>query len=83
MSDALFRIARNKPLLIFASIVVLFQLANAAMFPIMARALTKRIPELATAVIAICILAPQFVVAVIAPAIGSIAQRWGRRRTFL
>ena len=83
LSDAVLRIARNKPLLIFASIVVLFQLANAAMLPIMAGALTKRLPELATAVIAICILAPQFVVAVIAPAIGSMAQRWGRRHLLM
>jgi predicted MFS family arabinose efflux permease len=71
--------ARNRPLLIFASIVVLFQLTNAAMLPIMAGSLTTRVPEWATAVIAICILAPQFVVVAIAPWIGRLAQSWGRR----
>ena len=54
-------------LLVFAAAVVLFQLSNAAMLPIMAGSLTARAPEWATAVIAICILAPQFVVAAIAP----------------
>ena len=69
----------NKPLLIFASAVVVFQVSNAAMLPIMAGALTIRAPEWATVVIAICILAPQFVVAAIAPYVGRTAQSWGRR----
>jgi MFS family permease len=76
-------IARNRPLLVFASIVVLFQLANAAMLPIMAGSLTTRLPEWATVVIAMCILAPQFVVVAIAPSIGRIAQSWGRRRLLI
>jgi MFS family permease len=66
-------------LLIFASAVVLFQLSNAAMLPIMAGSLTARAPQWATVVIAIRILAPQFVVAVIAPWVGRTAQCWGRR----
>jgi MFS family permease len=75
----LLRISRNPALLIFAVAIVLFQLSNAAMLPIMAGSLTMRVPEWATAVIAICILAPQFVVAVIAPSVGRTAQSWGRR----
>ena len=78
-SDALAGLASNRPLLIFASAIVLFQLSNAAMLPIMAGSLTTRAPEWATVVIAICILAPQFVVAVIAPWVGRTAQSWGRR----
>jgi MFS family permease len=69
----------NRAFLIFAAAIVLFQLSNAAMLPIMAGALTNRAPEWATAVIAICILAPQFVVAAIAPWVGRTAQSWGRR----
>jgi MFS family permease len=49
------------------------------MLPIMAGSLTTRAPQWATVVIAICILAPQFVVAVIAPWVGRTAQSWGRR----
>jgi hypothetical protein len=78
-SNALTSVARNWALLIFASAIVLFQLSNAAMLPIMAGSLTVRAPEWATAVIAICILAPQFVVAAIAPFVGRTAQSWGRR----
>jgi MFS family permease len=59
--------------------MVLFQLANAAMLPIMAGLLTMRAPEWATPVLAICILAPQFVVAAIAPWVGGQAESWGRR----
>ncbi|HET7680597.1 MAG TPA: MFS transporter [Xanthobacteraceae bacterium] len=69
----------NRPFLIFAAAIVLFQLSNAAMLPIMAGSLTNRSPQWATAVIAICILAPQFVVAAIAPWVGRMAQSWGRR----
>ena len=72
-------LARNRALLIFAAAIVLFQLANAAMLPIMAGMLTMRAPETATPVLAICILAPQFVVAAIAPWVGREAQSWGRR----
>ena len=77
--DDLLSILRNRALLIFAAAIVLFQLSNAAMLPIMAGSLTMRVPRWATAVVAICILAPQFVVAVIAPSVGRTAQSWGRR----
>jgi MFS family permease len=69
----------NQPLLIFSLAVVLFQLSNAAMLPIMAGSLTNRAPQWATVILAICILAPQFVVAVIAPWVGRTAQSRGRR----
>jgi MFS family permease len=69
----------NRALLIFAAAVVLFQLANAAMLPIIAGILTMRTPETATLVLSICIFAPQFVVAAIAPWVGRKAQSWGRR----
>jgi MFS family permease len=78
-SEALGSIARSRALLIFASAVVLFQLSNAALLPIMAGSLTIRAPQWATAIVAICILGPQFVVAAIAPWVGRTAQSWGRR----
>jgi len=62
---------------------MLFQLANAAMLPILAGILTKRAPETAALVLAICILVPQFVVVAIAPRVGLKAQRWGRRPLLL
>jgi MFS family permease len=78
-SYALAGLVRNGPLLIFASSILLFQLSNAALLPIMAGSLTTRAPQWATIVIAICILAPQFVVALIGPRVGRTAQSWGRR----
>jgi MFS family permease len=78
-SDASAGLFRNGPLLIFASSILLFQLSNAALLPIMAGSLTTRAPQWATVVIAICILAPQFVVALIGPRVGRTAQSWGRR----
>jgi MFS family permease len=78
-SHALTGLSGNQPLLIFASAIVLFQLSNAAMLPIMAGSLTTDAPRWATVIIATCILAPQFVVAAIAPWVGRTAQSWGRR----
>ena len=72
-------LAGNRALLVFAAAIVLFQLANAAMLPIVAGPLTKGAPQTATAVLAILILAPQFVVAFIAPWVGRKAQSWGRK----
>ncbi len=69
----------NAALLVFAAAIILFQFANAAMLPLMAALLTKRVPETATLILSVCILAPQFVVAMIAPKVGRLAQDWGRR----
>ena len=69
----------NGALLVFAGAIILFQFANAALLPLMATLLTKRVPETATLILSVCILAPQFVVAMIAPKVGRLAQDWGRR----
>ncbi len=69
----------NRPLLIFTACVALFQLANAAMLPLMASIITKRSSVWATALVAACVVVPQLVVAAFSPAVGRWAQRWGRR----
>lgn len=66
-------------LLILTGSVLLFQFANAAMLPLVGSAMTIRSGAGATALVAACIIVPQFVVAVISPAIGEAAQTWGRR----
>jgi MFS family permease len=78
-SDALRSLARNRPLMIFASAVFLFQLANAAALPTMAGLLAARLHETATLILSVCIFAPQFVVVAIAPAVGRRAESCGRR----
>jgi predicted MFS family arabinose efflux permease len=73
----------DRPLLTFTACVAIFQLANAAMLPLMAGIVTKRSSVLATLLVAACVVVPQIVVAVFSPAVGRWAQRWGRRPMLL
>jgi predicted MFS family arabinose efflux permease len=69
----------DRRLLIFAGCILLFQLANAAMLPLMGGILTTRSSEWASTLIAACIVLPQLVVAGSAPWVGRMADFWGRR----
>jgi MFS family permease len=69
----------DRRLLIFAGCILLFQLANAAMLPLMGGILTLRSSEWATTLIGACIVVPQIVVAGCAPWVGRVADSWGRR----
>jgi predicted MFS family arabinose efflux permease len=73
----------NRPLLTFTACVAIFQLANAAMLPLMAGIVTKRSSVGATLLVAACVVVPQIIVAVFSPAVGRWAQRWGRRPMLL
>ncbi len=72
-----------RPLLAFAAANALFQLANAAMLPLMGSILTMRSANWATVLIAACIIVPQLVVALISPWVGRRADSWGRRPLLL
>jgi MFS family permease len=74
---------RQRPLLIFAAAILLLQLANAAMLPIMAGVVTTRSSQWAPVLIAACIIVPQAIVALMSPAVGRKAQQWGRRPILL
>jgi predicted MFS family arabinose efflux permease len=74
---------RQRPLLIFASSVLLLQLANAAMLPLMAGVVTTRSSQWAPVLIAACIIVPQAIVAAMSPTVGAKAQAWGRRPILL
>jgi MFS family permease len=69
----------NRRLLIFATCILLFQLANAAMLPLMGSILTMRSSVWASTLIGACIVVPQLIVAGFAPSIGRVADSWGRR----
>ena len=73
----------DRRLLVFAGCILLFQMANAAMLPLMGGILTMRVSEWASTLIAGCIVVPQLIVAGFAPAIGCAADRWGRRPLLL
>jgi MFS family permease len=74
---------RQRPLLIFAGAVLLLQLANAAMLPLMAGVVTTRSSQWAPVLIAACIIVPQAIVALMSPSVGRAAQRFGRRPLLL
>ena len=77
------RLVRKRPLLIFAGCVMLLQLANAAMLPLMAGVVTTRSSQWAPVLIAFCIVVPQAIVALMSPTVGAKAQAWGRRPLLL
>jgi predicted MFS family arabinose efflux permease len=79
----IWHLVRQRPLLIFALAVLFLQLANAAMLPLMASAVTARSSQWATILIAGCIIVPQAIVALLSPTVGRKAQIWGRRPLLL
>jgi MFS family permease len=82
-ATSIFALLRQRPLLIFAASVLLLQLANAAMLPLMAGVVTTQSPQWAPVLIAACIIVPQAIVALTSPSVGRKAQQWGRRPLLL
>jgi predicted MFS family arabinose efflux permease len=76
-------LVRQRPLLIFAGSILLLQLANGAMLPLMAGVVTTRSSRWAPVLIAACIIVPQAIVALTSPSVGRKAQQWGRRPLLL
>jgi len=62
---------------------MLFTLANAAMLPLASTTLTKRAGGGASLLIAACIVLPQFIVALLSPHLGQLAEQRGRRLVLL
>ena len=82
-ATSIFSLVRQPALLIFAGSILLLQLANAAMLPLMAGIVTTRSSEWAPLLIAACIVVPQAIVAWTSPSVGRKAQQWGRRPLLL
>jgi MFS family permease len=61
----------------------LFHLANAAMLPLVASMLTLQSSQSSAALIAVAMVVPQFVVAILSPTVGRKSQQWGRRPILL
>jgi predicted MFS family arabinose efflux permease len=82
-ATGIFNLVRQPTLLIFAGSILLLQLANAAMLPLMAGVVTTRSSQWAPVLIAACIVVPQAIVAWTSPSVGRKAQQWGRRPLLL
>ncbi len=82
-STSVFDLVRERTLLIFAGSILLLQLANGAMLPLMAGVVTTRSSRWAPVLIAACIIVPQAIVALTSPSVGRKAQQWGRRPLLL
>ncbi|MFZ0849226.1 MAG: MFS transporter [Hyphomicrobiaceae bacterium] len=88
---------RKRSLIVLTFAVFLFHAANAAMLPLVGTEMAMRSDRLlvpilgievsmgqwASALVAVCIVVPQLVVALIAPAVGRLAGVWGRRPVLL
>jgi MFS family permease len=77
--DAARTLVTNRPLLILAGTVGLFHLSNASIMPLVANLITQRTSDAATILVALCIIVPQFVVALISPWMGRYGDEHGRR----
>jgi MFS family permease len=78
-ASGMWTLLANSQLLVFAACILLFQLANAAMLPLMGSMMSVRAPAWATGLIGACIVVPQLIVAMFAPAFGRLADTWGRK----
>jgi MFS family permease len=81
--EPLGRVLSDRRLIVFAICALLFTLANAAMLPLAASALTKRAGSESSLLIAACIVLPQIMVALLSPAVGGFADTRGRRPVLL
>ena len=74
----------NRSLMIFAVLVALFHLSNAAMLTSVGQLLTRLSgKENATSLIALCIVAAQLIMVPVAVLVGHKADSWGRKPIFL
>lgn len=74
---------RRRALLALTASIFLFHAANAAMLPLVGSEVALRSTQWASVMVAVCIVAPQLIVALIAPRVGWLAVTKGRRPVLL
>jgi len=74
---------KDHRLLVLATCVLLFQLANASILPLLAERLAHAEGQRSSLVVSALIFVPQIVVAAFAPWVGRAADTWGRRPLLL
>jgi MFS family permease len=76
-------LVKNRSLLVFALCLFLFQLANASILPLAGETLVHAEMHWSSLVMSALIVAPQILVATLAPWAGRTADSWGRRPLLL
>jgi MFS family permease len=76
-------LGKNRHLLIFAACLFLFQMANASILPLIGGVLAHHEGRQASLTMAILVIVPQVLVALLAPWAGRQAESWGRRPLLL
>jgi len=74
---------KDRRLLAFAACLLLFQVANASMLPLIGERLVHAEGRWSSLVVSALIVGPQIIVAVLAPWVGRTANCWGRRPLLL
>jgi MFS family permease len=73
----------NRPLLIFAGCLFLFQAADASILPLIGGTLAQSEGNRSSLIMSALIVVPQIIVALLAPWTGRQAESWGRRPLLL
>jgi MFS family permease len=76
-------VCKDRSLLIFASILLLFQLGNGAVLPLISEALAQAAGGKSSLILSVLIVIPQILATVVAPWVGRQAKSWGRRPLLL
>jgi MFS family permease len=74
---------KDRRLLVFATCLFLFQIANASMLPLIGERLVHAEGRWSSLVVSALIVGPQIIVAMLAPWVGRTANSWGRRPLLL
>jgi MFS family permease len=74
---------KDRRLLAFAACLLLFQIANASMLPLIGERLVHAEGRWSSLVVSALIVGPQIIVALLAPWVGRTANSWGRRPLLL
>ena len=81
--DRVFDLVRNRRLLLFAAAIMLFQLADASLLPLVGENLAATTHDHAALWMSGLIITPELIVAVLAPWVGFHSERRGRRPLLL
>ncbi len=82
-SERIRRICKNPDLIAFTACAVIFRFADASMLPLASENVAAVKDSSAVLYMAGMVVAPNVVVAVLAPLVGRLSERWGRKPLFL